>query len=85
MINIYQEIQFHTSGIDFPHSIWKKLKPLFDKVDESQVIKIEKVLISLNPHSFETIEDYLAGVKELQLKLGECGKNFQKKMDNSLN
>jgi hypothetical protein len=36
-------------------------------------------LISLNPLSFDKIEDYLACVKELQLKLGECGKDFPKK------
>jgi hypothetical protein len=40
---------------------------------------LEKELISLDPHSFERMEDYLACVKELQLKLGECGKNYQKK------
>jgi hypothetical protein len=55
------------------------LKSLFDKVDEIQVMQLEKELISLDPHSFERIEDYLAHVKEMQLKLGECGKNFQKK------
>ena len=42
-------------------------------------MKIEKELISLDPHSFERIEDYLACVKELMLKLGECGKGFPKK------
>ena len=31
-------IQFHTSGIDFPHEVWKKLKSLFDKVDENRVM-----------------------------------------------
>jgi hypothetical protein len=36
-------------------------------------------LISLDPLSFERIEDYLAHVKELQLKLGEYGKDFPKK------
>jgi hypothetical protein len=36
---------------------------------------LEKELISLNPHSFDIMEDYLVCVKELQLKLGECGKN----------
>jgi hypothetical protein len=42
-------------------------------------MQLEKELISLDPHSFERMEDYLACVKELQLKLGECGKNYQKK------
>ena len=42
-------------------------------------MKIEKQLISLDPHSFKSIEDYLACVEELQLKFGECGKNVLKK------
>ena len=32
---ISQEIQFHTSGIDCPHDVWKKLKSLSDKVNKS--------------------------------------------------
>jgi hypothetical protein len=48
------------------------LNKLFDKVDENQVIQLEKELISL-----ESL--YMARVKELQLKLGECGKEFPKK------
>lgn len=76
---ISREIWFHTSGIAYPHEVWKKLESLFDKVDESQVMHIEKQLISLDAHSFERIEDYLACVKELQLKLGESGKGFPMK------
>jgi hypothetical protein len=41
-------------------------------------MQLEKYLISLDPHSFDRI-DYLAHVKELQLKFGEYGKYFQKK------
>ena len=42
-------------------------------------MQIEKELISLYPHSFERIEEYLACIKELQLKLGKCGQWFPKK------
>jgi len=70
------EIQFHTSETDCPHQFWKKIKTLFDKVDEIHVMKLEKELISLDPHYLENIEDYLARVKELHLKLGECGNNY---------
>lgn len=42
-------------------------------------MQLEKELISLYPHSFERIEDYLALLKELWLKLGECGKGFPNK------
>jgi hypothetical protein len=73
------EIQYHTNGIDFPHQVWKKLKYIFEKVDEIHVMQLEKELISLNPHSFNIVEDYLVCVKEMQLKLGKCGKNYQNK------
>ena len=33
----------------------------------------------MEPISFDWIEDNLACIKELQLKLGECGKYFPKK------
>lgn len=42
-------------------------------------MSIEKDLISLDPHFFERIEDYLAHIKELQIKLDECRKGFSKK------
>jgi hypothetical protein len=42
-------------------------------------MQLEKELISLYPHSFDKMEEYLAHVKELQLKSGECGKDYQKK------
>lgn len=37
------------------------------------------MLISLDPNSFERIKDCLACVKEMQLKLIECGNGFPKK------
>jgi hypothetical protein len=76
---ILREIHFHLSGIDFLHQFWKKIKTLFAQVDENHVMLLEKQLISLKHHSFERMEDYLVHVKELQLKFGECGKNYQKK------
>lgn len=52
---------------------------MFDKVDEIQVLQIEKELISLDTHSFDKIEEYLAHAKEIQLKLWKCENNFLKK------
>jgi hypothetical protein len=73
---ILGEIHFHIGGIDFPHQVWKKLKSLFNRVNEKNIMQLKKELISLNPHSFDIIEDYLVHVKEIWLKLGECGKNY---------
>ena len=78
MAYISREIHFHTSGIGCIHAAYNNLKSLFDKVTKSRVMKIDKELVSIRPHSFENIEYYLACIKELQLKLGECGKFFPK-------
>jgi hypothetical protein len=66
-------------GSDYSNVVWKELKTLFDKANKIQVMRIETELISLDPFSFERIEDYLARLKELQLKLGESRKDFPKK------
>ena len=42
-------------------------------------MQIEKESISLEPLSFDWIEDYLDRIKELQLNLGDYGKDFPKK------
>jgi hypothetical protein len=42
---IYREIHFHTSEINLLNQVWKKLKTMFDKIDESQVMQIEKELM----------------------------------------
>jgi hypothetical protein len=62
---ISQEIQFHLSGIEFLHQVWRKLKLVFDRVYESHIMQLEKELISFDPHSFDRMEDYLACVKEI--------------------
>ena len=41
-------------------------------------MQIEKELISLDTNSFEMIQEYVDCVKEIQLKLGECGKKNSK-------
>ena len=83
MTYILREIQFHTSGIDYPHSIWNKMKTLFNAINECELIQIEKELIPLEPLSFDWIEDYFDCIMELQLKPGECGMDFLKKDENS--
>jgi hypothetical protein len=43
---------------------------LFNKVDEIHVMQLEKELISLDPHSFDIIEDYLAACKRDAVEIG---------------
>jgi hypothetical protein len=65
MTYISPDIWFHLNGIDCPHQVWKKLKLLFNRVNEIHIMQLEKELISLDPHSFDRIEDYLVCSKEL--------------------
>ena len=53
---ISREIPFHTSGINCPHEFWKKLKSMFDKVDGSRAMQIEKELTSLYPHCLKGLK-----------------------------
>ena len=41
-------------------------------------MQIEKELMSLDPLSFERIDAYMAYVKNILFKMGECGKEFLK-------
>jgi hypothetical protein len=65
MTYISWEICFHITRINYPHQVWKKIKSLFNKFDQSHTIQLEKELISLDPHSFDKIEDYLVCVKKM--------------------
>jgi hypothetical protein len=42
-------------------------------------MQLEKELISLDPHSFERMEEYLACFKEIQLNLSEFKEKVKKK------
>jgi hypothetical protein len=42
-------------------------------------MQLEKELISLDPHSFKRMEDYLVCVKEIQFMLSECGEKYKNK------
>ena len=42
MTYISKEINFHISGIDFHHVVSTKLKSLFNKINEGELIQIEK-------------------------------------------
>lgn len=55
---ISREIRFHSSANNYPNKVWKKLKKLFNKGNERQIMQLEKEMISLEPLSFNRIEYY---------------------------
>ena len=42
-------------------------------MNEEDVYKIEDELISLDPKSFDSIQDFIINVNELRTKLNDCG------------
>jgi hypothetical protein len=48
-------------------------------------MQLVKELISLDHHSFDRMEEYLACVNEIHMQLGKCGNNYQKKDGKHIN
>ena len=65
---MYQLKKFSTSK-----EAWDTLKSLYDKVSDEDVFKPEDELISLDPRSFDSIQDFIIKVNELRTKLIDCG------------
>ena len=65
---MYQLKKFSTSK-----EAWDTLKSLYDKVSDEDVFKIEDELISVDPKSFDSIQDFIIKVNELRKKLTNCG------------
>ena len=65
---MYQSRKSHRSK-----QAWDTLKNLYDKVFEEDVFKFEDELVSLDPKSFDSIQDFIIKVNELRMKLTNCG------------
>jgi hypothetical protein len=52
---ISKELRFHIIEIDHPNEVLKKIKRVVDKVKVTQVMKLEKELVCLNPLSCYTL------------------------------
>ena len=85
MTYILSEIHFQTSGINYPHVVWNKIKSFFNKVNEIQVMRIEKYLISLEVHSFERLRTICLALNIHIWNWEDVPRVFQRRIDNSLN
>ena len=65
---LYQIMKSSTSK-----QAWDTLKNLYNKVSDENVFKIEDELVSLDPKSFDSIQDFIIKVNELRTKLTNCG------------
>ena len=52
---------------------WDALKNLYGRMTKEDVYKIEDELVSLDPKTFDSIQDFIIKVNELRTKLDDCG------------
>ena len=64
---------FHFVACKTPNEIWTTLEGLFGKQDEMRRHMLEVELNTLDPKSFDNIQDCFTKFKSLLLNLGECG------------
>ena len=56
---------------------WDTLESLYGKVSKEDVFKIEDELVSLDPKSYDSIQDFIIKVNELRTKLTDCGSSIK--------
>ena len=67
------DLWFHVVACKIPNEIWTTLEGLFGKQDEMRGHMLEVELNTLDPKSFDNIQDFFTKFKSLLLSLGECG------------
>jgi hypothetical protein len=70
---IYIDLWFHVSACMTPNATWTTLEGFFEKEDEMQGHMLEVELNTLDPKSFDNIQDCFTKFKYFLLSLGECG------------
>jgi hypothetical protein len=63
---------FHVAACKTPNEIWTTLEGLFGKQDEMRDHMLEVELNTLDPKSFDNIQDFFTKFKYFLLILGEC-------------
>ena len=72
-LGVDDKIMYHIKKSSTSKKVWDTLKNLYDKVFEEEIFKIEDELVSLDPKSFDSIQDFIIKVNELRMKLTDCG------------
>jgi len=67
------DIMFELDGCPNSHEAWRKLKTLYEKTDEVRGYQLDNELMSLDPKSFDTIQDYVTKVNDLRTQCKSCG------------
>lgn len=72
-MNISPKLLFHVCSCKTPNDVWTTMKGLFGKQDERKGHMLEEELLSLDPRSFNNIQDFCTRYKDLLLQLKGCG------------
>jgi hypothetical protein len=67
------DLLFHISSCKTPNEAWTILEGLFGKPDEMRGHMLEVELLTLDPKSFENIQDFFTKFKDLLSQLKACG------------
>ena len=71
-LSISKDIIFHISRLKTLNEILDHLATLFDKQDDIWIYQLENELISMNPSSFESMNEFFTKFKHLVLQLNQC-------------
>ena len=71
--HISWDLLFHLDGLRTLKEAWDNLESLFGKQDELRGNILENELISLQPSSFESIQQVFRKYKSLELQCKQCG------------
>ena len=71
-MNISRELFFHIYSCKTTNEVWLTMKGLFGKKDEMKGHMLEVDLLSLDPQSFDNIQDFFTRYKHLVLQLKGC-------------
>jgi hypothetical protein len=67
------DLLFHVSSCKTPNEAWTTLENIFGKQDEMRRHILEVELLTLDPKSFENIQDFFTKFKDLLSQLKACG------------
>jgi hypothetical protein len=70
---ISPDLLFHISSYKTPNEAWTTLEGLFTKHDEMRGHMLEVEMLTLDPKSFENIQDFFTKFKDLLSQLKACG------------
>ena len=71
-MSISPDLRFHLDGVDSPVKAWEKLNIFFVIKNEIRAFELENELLTLDPSTLLSIEDYLSKFKTLRLLLEGC-------------